>query len=306
MLHLLQTNSGFFLVVIGILGLIVGSFLNVVIHRLPIMMERSWREQCEEFLADNTPPEDQADQQPAAALDDKAAKPKEKYDLITPGSTCPHCGHRITALENIPVISYVILRGKCSACGQKISPRYPIIEAISAVLSLIIAWNFGFSWQTGAGLLLTWALIALTMIDFDKQLLPDDITLPLMWLGLILAMFGVFTDTHASIIGAAAGYLSLWSFYWIFYWLTHKKGMGYGDFKLFAALGAWFGWQLLPVIILLSSLVGAVVGISLILFLGRDKNVPIPFGPYIAAAGWIAMLWGHDITRAYLQFAGIH
>ena len=308
LLHLLQTNSFFFLVVISVLGLLIGSFLNVVIHRLPVIMERSWRQQCEDFLADNSPPSDQADKTASAktTVDAAAAKPKEKYNLVTPRSTCPHCGHRITAMENIPVISYLILKGKCSACGQKISLRYPIIEMITAILSLTIAWQFGYSSQTVAALGLTWALIALTMIDFDKQLLPDDITLPLMWLGLILAMFGVFTDAHSSIIGAAAGYLSLWSFYWIFKWLTGKEGMGYGDFKLFAALGAWFGWQLLPVIILLSSLVGAVVGISLILFLGRDKNVPIPFGPYIAAAGWIAMIWGHDITRAYLNFAGIH
>jgi leader peptidase (prepilin peptidase)/N-methyltransferase len=304
MLHVLQTNSGFFLVVTGILGLLIGSFLNVVIHRLPVMMEKSWRQQCEDFLADNSPPNDQADRTTSAKA--TADNQSAKYNLVTPRSNCPHCGHQITALENIPVFSYVILKGKCSACGHRISLRYPIIEAVTAILSLIVAWKFGFSWQTAAALPLTWALIALTMIDFDKQLLPDDITLPLMWLGLVLAMFGIFTDAHASIIGAAAGYLSLWSFYWIFKWLTKKEGMGYGDFKLFAALGAWFGWQLLPVIILLSSLVGAVVGISLILFLGRDKNVPIPFGPYIAAAGWIAMIWGHDITRAYLRFAGIH
>ena len=307
MLYLLQTNSGFFLVVVGILGLLVGSFLNVVIHRLPVMMETSWRQQCEEFLSGTSIPVDQADKKPAPLTSKEIlpTKPKTKYSLVTPGSTCPHCGHHITALENIPVISYLVLKGKCSTCGQKISIRYPIVEIVTAILSLVIAWKFGFSWQTAAALPLTWALIALTMIDFDKQLLPDDITLPFMWLGLLLAMFGVFTDTHSSIIGAAAGYLSLWSFYWLFKWLTGKEGMGYGDFKLFAALGAWFGWQLLPIIILLSSLVGAVVGISLILFLGRDKNVPIPFGPYIAAAGWIAMLWGHDIAHAYLRFAGL-
>jgi leader peptidase (prepilin peptidase)/N-methyltransferase len=305
MLHFLQTHHGFFLVFIGILGLIVGSFLNVVIYRLPVMMETTWHQQCEDFLADNSPPSDQADKKPEENTQHKVETAKVKFNLVTPRSTCPHCGHGITALENIPVISYLILKGKCSACGQKISPRYPIIEAVTAIMSLVLAWKFGFSWQTAAALPLTWALIALTMIDFDKQLLPDDITLPFMWLGLLLAMFGIFTDTHSSIIGAAAGYLSLWSFYWIFKLLTGKEGMGYGDFKLFAALGAWFGWQLLPIIILLSSLVGAVVGISLILFLGRDKNIPIPFGPYIATAGWIAMIWGHDITRAYLQFAGL-
>jgi leader peptidase (prepilin peptidase)/N-methyltransferase len=294
LLHLLQTNSEFFLSVVGVLGLMIGSFLNVVIHRLPIMMERTWRQQCEDFLA-----EDQGNEQQTAA------KPKEKFNLIMPGSKCPHCGHHIGALENIPIISYVILKGKCSSCGQKISVRYPIIEAVAALLSVVVAWQFGFSEQTVGGLALTWALVALTMIDFDKQLLPDDITLPFLWIGLLLAMFGIFTDAHSSIIGAVAGYLSLWSFYWIFKLLTGKEGMGYGDFKLLAALGAWFGWQMLPVIILLSSFVGAVVGISLILFLGRDKNVPIPFGPYIATAGWIAMLWGHDITNTYLRFAGL-
>lgn len=297
LLHLLQSNMGLFLTVTGILGLIVGSFLNVVIHRLPIMMEHSWRQQCEDFLAehkDASPPGQQGE-----------AKTEKKFNLIMPGSQCPHCGHHISALENIPVISYLLLKGKCSSCGQAISVRYPLIEVVSAILSIMVAWQFGFSWQTAAALALTWALIVLTMIDFDKQLLPDNITLPFMWGGLLLAMFGIFTDTHSSLIGAAAGYLSLWSFYWIFKLLTRKEGMGYGDFKLLAALGAWFGWQLLPVIILLSSLVGAVVGISLILFLGRDKNIPIPFGPYIAAAGWIAMLWGHDITASYLHFAGL-
>jgi leader peptidase (prepilin peptidase)/N-methyltransferase len=299
LLHLLQTNSVFFLIVVGIVSLMIGSFLNVVIHRLPIMMERMWRQQCEEFLSEEFLPEDSSDKKL------ESAKPKEKYNLIMPGSRCPHCGHHIGALENIPVISYLILKGKCSSCGQRISVRYPIIEAVTALLSVIVAWQFGFGWQTACGLVLTWALIALTMIDFDKQLLPDDITLPFIWIGLLLAMFGLFTDTHSSIVGAVAGYLSLWSFYWIFKLLTGKEGMGYGDFKLLAALGAWFGWQMLPVIILLSSFVGAAVGISMILFLGRDKNIPIPFGPYIATAGWIAMLWGQDITDTYLRIAGI-
>jgi leader peptidase (prepilin peptidase)/N-methyltransferase len=295
LLHLLQTNNAFFLTVVGIVSLMIGSFLNVVIHRLPIMMERSWRQQCEAFLEEDN----------GEVKQEEADKPKEKYNLIIPGSRCPHCGHQIGPLENIPVVSYLFLKGKCSSCGQRISVRYPIIEAVTALLSVIVAWQFGFGWQTAAGLALTWALIALTMIDFDKQLLPDDITLPYVWIGLLLAMFGVFANVDSSIIGAVAGYLSLWSFYWIFKILTGKEGMGYGDFKLLAALGAWFGWQMLPVIILLSSFVGAIVGISLILFLGRDKNVPIPFGPYIATAGWIAMLWGKDITDAYLRFSGL-
>jgi leader peptidase (prepilin peptidase)/N-methyltransferase len=293
-LNLLETSPGVLYLVTGLLGLTVGSFLNVVIHRLPIMMERTWRHQCEEFLHEGDTKE----------LTEQHNL-KEKFNLITPGSRCPHCGHKIKATENIPVISYLLLKGRCSECGQSISARYPIIEAITALLSIIVAWHFGYSWQTFAALPLTWALVALTMIDFDKQLLPDDITLPFLWIGLLCSVFALFTDIQSSLIGAVAGYLSLWSFYWLFKLATGKEGMGYGDFKFLALLGAWFGWQLLPVIILLSSFVGAVVGISLILFRGRDRNIPIPFGPYIATAGWLAMIWGHDITNWYLQFAGL-
>jgi leader peptidase (prepilin peptidase) / N-methyltransferase len=206
-------------------------------------------------------------------------------------------------LENIPIASYLWLRGKCSGCGAGISPRYPIIELVTALLSVAVAWHFGFGWQTAAGLLLTWSLISLTMIDFDHQLLPDSITLPLLWIGLICSLFGLFTDSHAAIIGALAGYLSLWSVYWLFKKVTGKEGMGFGDFKLLAMLGAWMGWQALPVIILLSSAVGAVIGIGLILLRGRDRNIPIPFGPYLAIAGWIALLWGEQITSAYLHYA---
>jgi len=285
---LLSTSTPFLLIATGLLGLAVGSFLNVVIHRLPLMMEREWRSHCAEITSDEMVPD------------------AEPFNLTTPRSRCPHCGHAITALENIPVLSYLWLRGKCSGCGAKISVRYPLIETVTAVFSIAVVWHFGFGWQALGGLFLTWALIALTLIDFDHQLLPDSITLPFLWIGLSLSLFGVYTDSHAAIIGALAGYLSLWSVYWLFKKLTGKEGMGFGDFKLLALLGAWMGWQMLPVVILLSSAVGAVVGISLILFRGRDKNIPIPFGPYLAAAGWIALLWGHDLTNAYLRLSGIH
>ena len=287
-IDLLSTNTSFYLLCVGLLGLAIGSFLNVVIHRLPIMMEREWRSHCAELSdTDSSNPED------------------NRFNLSTPRSRCPHCGHGITALENIPVLSYLWLRGRCSGCGAKISIRYPIIEMITALLSVTIAWHFGFSWPALAGLLLTWALIALTMIDFDQQLLPDSITLPFLWIGLGLSLWNVFIDSHTAIIGAIAGYLSLWVVYWGFKLLTGKEGMGFGDFKLLALLGAWMGWKMLPVIILLSSAVGAVVGITLILARGRDRNIPIPFGPYLATAGWIALLWGNDLTNAYLRYSGL-
>ena len=290
-IELLGSSPAFYLIVVGLLGLMVGSFLNVVIHRLPMMMEREWQSHCAEIVAGDS-----------ASIEQTAG---EKFNLATPRSRCPHCSHAITAFENIPVISYLWLRGRCSDCGTKISLRYPIIEAITALLSVIVAWHFGFSWPALAALFLTWALIALTMIDFDHQLLPDSITLPFLWLGLALSLWPIFVDSPTALIGAIAGYLSLWTVYWVFKLTTGKEGMGYGDFKLLALLGAWMGWQMLPVIILLSSAVGAVVGITLILVRGRDRNIPIPFGPYLAAAGWIALLWGHDITNAYLRYSGL-
>ncbi len=283
----LQASPIAFIAIAGVLGLLVGSFLNVVIHRLPIMMERQWRAECAEFLGAGEAP------------------PQERFDLTAPRSRCPHCGHAITALENIPVVSYLVLRGKCSSCAARISVRYPLIEIFTAALSVAVAWRFGFGWAAGAALLLTWALVALSVIDFDHHLLPDSITLPFLWGGLALSLFNVFASSYASIIGAMAGYLSLWSVYMAFKLLTGREGMGYGDFKLLAMFGAWLGWQALPAVILLSSLVGAVVGISLVLLRGRDKNIPIPFGPYLAAAGWIALMWGEQITRAYLGMAGL-
>ncbi|MEQ6342994.1 MAG: A24 family peptidase [Gammaproteobacteria bacterium] len=288
----LQASPTAFIVIACILGLLIGSFLNVVIHRLPIMMERQWRAECAEFLG-------------AGESGARGTPPQERFDLAAPRSRCPHCGHAITSLENIPVVSYLLLRGKCSSCGARISARYPIIEAFTAVLSVAVAWRFGFGWAAGAALLLTWALVALSVIDFDHHLLPDSITLPFLWGGLALSLFNVFASSYASIIGAMAGYLSLWSVYMAFKLLTGREGMGYGDFKLLAMFGAWLGWQALPVVILLSSLVGAVVGISLVLLRGRDKNSPIPFGPYLAAAGWVTLMWGEQIMQAYLGMAGL-
>ncbi len=288
MIDTMQASPWLFVLSTGVLGLVVGSFLNVVIHRLPRMMQRDWRAQCRELLE----------------LPDESAEPL-RFNLLVPRSRCPHCGHGITALENIPLLSYLALKGKCSACGARISPRYPAVELLTALLSMTVAAHFGFGWISAAALVLTWALIALTFIDFDHQLLPDSITLPLLWCGLLLSLSGVFVDSRSAIIGAAAGYLTLWAVYWLFKWVTGKEGMGQGDFKLLALLGAWLGWQALPVVILLSSLVGAAVGLSMVLFLGRDKNIPIPFGPYLAAAGWLALIWGEELTGAYLRLAGL-
>ncbi|WP_455207573.1 prepilin peptidase [Kaarinaea lacus] len=295
LIHLLETNTLFFLCFVAVFSLTVGSFLNVVIHRLPLMMQTAWREQCIEFL------EPESDSPGSSTAEGK----KEKYNLLFPRSACPKCGHQITALENIPVFSYLWLKGRCSGCQTPISKRYPIIEVMTAVLSVLVAWQFGFTWQCLATLFLTWALIALSVIDFDHKLLPDDITLSFLWIGILLNLFGLFTDSTSSIIGAIAGYLSLWCVYWAFKLLTGKEGMGYGDFKLLAMLGAWMGWQSLPGIVLLSSFVGAIIGISLIIFRGRDKNIPIPFGPYLAIAGWVYLLWGTHITQLYFSIAGI-
>ena len=267
-----------------ILGLIVGSFLNVVIYRLPIMMEREWASQCHELFADGE------------------AEPAERFDLARPPSHCPKCQHRITAVENIPVLSYLIQGGKCRHCKAPISSRYPVVELVTGLLSLLVTWAFGYQWFTLAALIFTWSLITLTMIDFDHQLLPDSITLPLLWLGLLVNTQGIMTSLESAVWGAMAGYMILWCVYWGFKLLTGKEGMGFGDFKLLAALGAWLGWQSLPQIILLSSLVGAIVGISMIVLRGQDRNIPIPFGPYLAAAGFIVLIWGSQINALYLQW----
>jgi leader peptidase (prepilin peptidase)/N-methyltransferase len=268
-------------------GLAVGSFLNVVIYRLPKMLEAQWTRDCREHLGE------------------KATPPEETFNLNRPASHCPACQHRIRAWENIPLISWLLLRGRCSHCKAPISPRYPIIELVTGLLSVAVATHFGFTIAGASALFLTWALIALSMIDFDVQLLPDNITLPFLWLGLLLSLSDTFTDPRSAIIGAAAGYLVLWSVYQLFKRITGKEGMGYGDFKLLALLGAWLGWQHLPQIILLSAFVGAAVGISLILLRGRDRNIPIPFGPYLAAAGWISLMWGDAINHAYLRWTGL-
>jgi len=279
----LETYPWLFYGLVIFIGLAFGSFLNVVIYRLPLMMEQEWREQCHEFLEMET-----------------ASGETTKIGLALPASACPKCGHKIRFWENIPVISYLLLKGKCSGCGQKISPEYPLVEAGTAILSLVVAQHFGISWQTLMALLLTWTLIALTMIDFHKQLLPDNLTLPLLWLGIICANFSLFVDLQSSVIGAIAGYLLLWCVYQLFKLLTGKEGMGFGDFKLLAALGAWMGWKMLPMIVILSSFVGAVIGIAMIVLTKHDRRVPIPFGPYLAIAGWIALIWGDSISRAWL------
>lgn len=287
LIQFLQEYTTVFLIFVAAIGLATGSFLNVVIYRLPLMIERDWQQQCRELDENREPAE------------------LPPFNLNSPGSHCPQCKHRISPLENIPVISYLVLGGKCSECGAAISLRYPLVEITTGILSVIVAWYFGVSWQALGALLLTWALIALSLIDYDVQLLPDSITLPFIWLGLMLSLMGVFTDPYSAIVGAVAGYLALWSVYQVFKRLTGKEGMGYGDFKLLALFGAWLGWQFLPQIILLSSLVGAVIGMTLILLRGRDRNIPIPFGPYLAIAGWISLLWGNDINQAYLRWAGL-
>jgi leader peptidase (prepilin peptidase)/N-methyltransferase len=284
----LQASPTVFAFLAAAIGLMVGSFLNVAIYRLPKMMERAWREQCAEL---------------AGAVDEQAlAGP---YNLFVPRSACPACGAKITALQNIPVLSYAWLRGRCASCKAPIGIRYPAVELITALLSGGVAWYFGFGLPALAAIVFIWALIALAFIDFDTQLLPDSITLPLIWLGLLVNTGATFTDLQSAVIGAMAGYLVLWSVYWVFKLLTGKEGMGYGDFKLLAAIGAWLGWKMLPLVILVSAGVGAVIGIGLIVLARHGRNVPIPFGPYLAAAGWIALIWGERLIDSYLHVTGM-
>jgi len=264
------------------MGLMVGSFLNVVIYRLPKIMERDWEVQCADLRGEEPPKQ-------------------ETFNLALPRSRCPACAHPISAMENIPIASYLALGGKCSACGTRISPRYPLVEALSGLASAYAAWHFGFSLAAFAAIMFLWCMIALSFIDFDTQLLPDSITLPLLWAGLLLNLGGTFVDLGSAVIGAAAGYLSLWCVYWGFRIATGKEGMGFGDFKLLAAIGAWLGWQMLPLVVLASSFVGAVVGIALMVLAKHGRNVPIPFGPYLAVAGAVALLWGKPLTYAYLK-----
>ena len=288
--ELLRAEPAVLAGLVGILGLLVGSFLNVVIHRLPRMMDAQWRAQCAELAADGAPP-------PAA--------PGPRYSLITPRSACPACGARISALQNIPLLSWLMLRGRCAACGSAISVRYPIVELATAVLSGLVAWHYGWSWETSCALVITWYLIAMTGIDIDTQLLPDSLTLPLLWAGLLASAWlgrgtaALPVDLRSAVLGACCGYLSLWSVYHLFRLATGKEGMGYGDFKLFAALGAWLGWQMLLPIILFAAATGAVVGILLIVLRRRGREVPIPFGPYLAAAGWLVMMWSPALVAPW-------
>lgn len=281
------SNPPVAVVVAILLGLAIGSFLNVVIHRLPKMMERQWRTECAQLS------------ESAAA---NKAPAEEHYNLFVPRSRCPSCAQQITAMQNIPVVSYLVLGGKCANCKTRISPRYPLVEAIAGALAGYAAWRFGFTLAGVGAMLFVFAMIALTFIDLDTFYLPDDITLPLLWAGLLLNLAGTYTDLTAAVIGAAAGYLSLWLVYWLFKFATGKEGMGYGDFKLLGAIGAWLGWQMLPMVILLSSVVGAVIGIGLMIFARHGRETPIPFGPYLAIAGIIALFHGQAITKQYLNF----
>lgn len=279
---LLQTNSVFFISLCTTIGLVAGSFLNVIIFRLPKMMEREWNQQCSELRGETT-------------------KPLPTLNLVKPCSECPHCKHKITALESIPIISYLALRGRCSQCNTSISLRYPIMEALTGIMSGFIAWHFGYGFITVAALIFVWSMIALAFIDLDTQLLPDEVTLPLLWIGLLINLGNGFTDISSAVIGAASGYIFLWLIYWCFKIATGKEGMGYGDFKLLAVIGAWFGWKMLPLVILLSSLAGAAIGIGLIIVAKNKRDTPFPFGPYLVGGGLVALFWGDQLNRTYLD-----
>jgi leader peptidase (prepilin peptidase)/N-methyltransferase len=294
MLELISESATVFITVVFVFTLLIGSFLNVVIYRLPIMMERDWREQADELV--NTPPEQEL--------------PEGRFDLVMPRSRCPSCGSLITAWQNIPVISYLFLKGRCASCKASISARYPLVELMTALLAAVTAWHFGPGWEALMAIALTLVLVVISMIDADTQLIPDSIVLPLLWVGLAMSLFHpingdaestLFIAPKVAIVGAIAGYLTLWSIFWLFKLVTGKDGMGYGDFKLLAALGAWLGYQQLPYIIMMSAVVGAVINITLILARGKDRSIPIPFGPYLAAAGWITMMWGDAIKNAHLD-----
>jgi leader peptidase (prepilin peptidase)/N-methyltransferase len=285
----LQANPTLFLILVGLYALLVGSFLNVVVYRVPVILDRVWRQRAQLTL--DLPIDEETESAP--------------FNLLVPRSTCPHCGHQIRAVENIPVLSYLWLRGKCASCRHPISFRYPVVELLTAVVSVVTAAHFGVTITTLAALLLVWALIALAFIDYDHQILPDAITLPFLWLGLLVNSFGLITDLHSAVIGAIGGYLSLWIIYQIFRLVTGKEGMGFGDFKLVALLGAWFGWQLLPLTILLAAFSGAVIGGIYLMVSKNGRDHPIPFGPFLCIAGWIAMLWGQVLIDNYLHFAGL-
>ncbi|MEP0356708.1 A24 family peptidase [Paraglaciecola sp.] len=294
-LQLMADYPAVFISVVFVISLLVGSFLNVVIYRLPVMMEKGWKAEIDEYLLS----QNETNQANASQAVDANTSTPETFNLVKPDSTCPKCQHKIRAWENIPVISWLALGGKCSQCKSPIPIRYPLVELATGLLSALVAWHFGCGLAAVAAVVATWLLVAMTFIDLDTMLLPDQLTLPLLWMGLLLSINTTFVTPADAIIGGAVGYLSLWSIYWAFKLLTGKEGMGYGDFKLLAAIGAWVGWQHLPVVILLSSLVGALVGISLLSLQGKDKSQPIPFGPYLAAAGWLTLIFGDGLVAQY-------
>lgn len=294
-IELIANNLILLIGLAAIFGLIIGSFLNVVIYRLPVMLHSMWVSECSDFLKEQT----------GSAPSTNQPQESSTFNLAWPSSHCTHCKHKLGLLENIPVLSYVFQGGKCKHCKKGIPLRYPAVEMLTAIMTAMVVIHFGLNWVAWLALILTWGLIALSFIDLDHQILPDDLTLPLLWFGLFINCFLVFTTPSDAIIGAIAGYLSFWIVYQLFKFLTGKEGMGHGDFKLMALLGAWLGWQAIPLIIILSSFVGAIVGITLILFKGHDKTKPIPFGPYIAFAGWIALLWGDIIISKYFHYLGI-
>lgn len=286
LIHLLSTNSTWLLVCVGLISLLIGSFLNVVIYRLPVMMEREWKQECVDYLGGDH------------ALANTDTGP---FNLVVPRSQCPSCGHKIASWENIPVLSYLALGGKCAGCRTPISMQYPLVEVATALLSILVAYQYGFSWQTLGLLFFTWTLVALFMIDAQTMLLPDDLTYPLLWAGILLNMNSWFVPLADSVLGAVFGYLSLWSIYHLFKLLTGKEGMGYGDFKLLAALGAWGGWQILPFVIFASSAFGALFGIAWMIFKRKGQSVPMPFGPWLAMAGYVAMVWHTEVVRFSMQ-----
>ena len=281
---LLHNSPVFFISVCSVIGLMIGSFLNVVIFRVPKMMERAWAEEC-------------------AHLRGETIEVQPPYNIVTPRSACMYCGHKLKAIENIPLMSYLLLKGRCSRCRTLISPRYPAVELLTAAISGFIAWHFGFGFTAFAALAFSWSLIVLAFIDIDTQLLPNDITIPLLWSGLLINLADTFTDIHSAVLGAVAGYFALWSIYWCFKLVTRREGMGYGDFKLLAAIGAWLGWQMLPLVILVSSVAGTLVGTTLIIVAKRGRHVPVPFGPYLAAGGLATLFWGNWLSSRYWGFS---
>lgn len=296
LIAIFKSSQPIFLTAVGLISLIIGSFLNVIILRLPNVLQKEWRKQCYEFLETEIPVNEHPDLMKNRVL---------LLELLGNPSHCPRCNKHIKFYDNIPLLSYIFLRGKCRNCKKRISIQYPIIEGLAAVLATCVAWHFGVTWQTVAGCILTYVLLVQATIDFQHTIIPDELTLPMVWIGLLLSIPMLLIDSSSAIIGAISGYLSLWIIYWFFFWATKKEGMGYGDFKLLAMLGAWLGWQMLPFTVLFSSILGSIIGIVLILFQKKKREKRIPFGPFLATAGWIALLYGPEINEWYLNFAGI-